>query len=1166
MADEAKTVLRIDPGPALAALDQVRAAVDGMQAEYRDLNKAGAGLFDKAGDSTADFVQDVNELAGTMGKAQTAMQNLVRYEKFLEAQQKRTTDPVLIKRYADEIARTRRAMSELRDAGVDTWQSIGREQQKGISIFSKMRGVVAGALPVLSLSAVAVGAVRAASAYESTRVSFETFLKSAEKADDLLGRLSRFAAKTPFSEEQINAAAKSLLAFGESEQTVIEKLEQIGNISAATGKDVGELTTIYGKARTAGQLFAEDINQLIEAGIPILDEFSTILGKQPGEIKKLASEGKISFAVLERAFQNLTSEGGRFSGQLEKQSETAKGLGSTLVSVFNKRLIESASGLLSLVKGIARGFIDLLDSTQKESDALEDQRIRFLALSNEIRLTNEDTQKRSDLIGDLQKQYPEFLGNVDKEKITNEQLQPILDKINKTYLVRIALQRQQEKLQPFLEKAARADERLAETRARFNQQLAKSADLAGVNLSQFSTLEEQVAAVRAQLEKRAEFTILSTGKTPLNEEARALQGIIEFQRQIGTEQRFQEIRADKLTEAEQARQRVVEELRNIYGEVFDIATKTNNQAAAGSPGATTGGGPTAEQIKQAADLERKRQELRLAVLQDGRAKEIALEQSRFEALTADLKKYFKGREDLNALLEQAETAHRENVQQINDRFDAEELARLLKLDTDRQALRLSLIEDGTQKELAAEKARFETLRAELEKQFKGTAELPGLLEKARAQHLENLDRINSAGLTQISESEQALNEQELALLQAQNEKVILLMRQRGASEKDIAEVQRQFDLLTQQKRLEAEIKFQRALLLATAGGDEERRKAIEAQIALLNQQLENVQIEINTPTVKGGPAIDLKKLLGLSDEDAQAIQQAANQIIGSINQITAARLAAAEEEVRIAQDRVRDAESALDEELKLQEQGYASNVDLKRDQLAEAKALEDQALEERRKAQKQQAAVDALQQSVSLITASAKIFNSLAGLGAIGVGIAIATIATMFAAFAKVKLDAARATKFRQGGQGRVTDSGVIVGPSHSRGGVPIEVEGGEFFGTDGKRFAVVKKHLTGKHFELLDAINRDDGPKIAALAAQLAEQGGISFNPDTGKQFEQVRTERITARQAAELAELKKSNALLKENNDLLKRSLQEKPGTSYFNGGREERTPGLTKIIRTR
>ncbi|MCB1318044.1 MAG: hypothetical protein KDK27_18895, partial [Leptospiraceae bacterium] len=93
-----------------------------------------------------------------------------------------------------------------------------------------------------------------------------------------------------------------------------------------------------------------------------------------------------------------------------------------------------------------------------------------------------------------------------------------------------------------------------------------------------------------------------------------------------------------------------------------------------------------------------------------------------------------------------------------------------------------------------------------------------------------------------------------------------------------------------------------------------------------------------------------------------------------------------------------------------------------------------------------------------------------------------------------------------------------------------------------------------------------DDVTKIASLAAQLAEHGGISFNPDTGKQFEQTRTERITARQAAELAELKKSNALLKENNDLLKRSLQEKPGTSYFNGGREERTPGLTKIIRTR
>ena len=1163
MAEEARTILTIDPGPALGALDQVRASIEGMEAEYRQLNKAGANLFDGAEKSTSALIGDVDDLAATMSKAGAALQNLTRYERFLEIQQKKTTDPALIKRYADEIARTRRAMSELRDQGVDAWQDIGREQQKSVGLFGGLRGAIARALPALSLTAVAASAIQAAGAYEQTRASFETFLKSAEKADALLGQLNRFSAQTPFSSEQVNDAAKALLAFGVSEEKVIENLKEIGTIAAATGKDFNELTTIYGKARTAGVLFAEDINQLIEAGVPVLDEFATILGTTPDKVKKLASEGKISFSVLEGAFKNLTSEGGRFAGLLEKQGETAKGLGSTLASVFSDRLRSSASGLLAIVKGLAKGLIDLLGGTQKESEALEEQRIRFLSLSNEVRLTNAGTKERSDRIADLQKQYPQFLGNIDKEKATNEDLQPILDKINKTYLVRIALQRQQEKIQPFLEKAAKADERLAETRAKFNTQLAKSADLAGVNLSQFSSLQEQVAAVRAELEKRAEFTILATGKTPLNEEAKALQGIIDFQRQIGTEQGFQQIRAEKLTEAEEARQKVVEELKNIYGEAFDAATQLNKAPT------TTGaapGGTSAAQTKQALDAERKRQELRLALLQEGRSKEIALEESRFEALKAELKKYFTDKDELQKQIEQADNQHRANLRAINERFDAEELTRLAQAQQEREALRLSLIDDGTQKEIAAEKARFEKVQADLKRAFQDSADLPKLLEEAQAQHITNLNRINSAGLESILEADKAFSDQELALIEAQGEKVILLLRQRGASEEEIAEAQRQFDLLTQRKRLEAEIKFQQALLLATAGGDEERRKAIQGQIDLLNQQLENVNININTPNVDGKAKIDLKGLLGLSDKDAEAVREAANQIVNSINQITAARVAAAEEELRIAQDRVQAAEDALDRELELAEQGFASNVTLKRQELEQAQELEKQALEDRKKAQKQQAAVDAIQQSVSLITASANIFKALSGLGPIGVGLAIATIAGMFAAFAKVRLDAAKATRFREGGQGRVTDSGVIVGPAHSRGGVPLEVEGGEFFGTDGKRFAVVKKHLTGKHFDLLDAINNDDTPRIAAIAAQLGAGVPIYAEPGLGDELNQRRVQTKTRRQEAELIELRKSNALLKENNTYLRKMATPSAQVAYFDGGREERTDGLTKIIRTK
>lgn len=1155
MADEAKTILQIDPTPALAALDQVRASVAGMEADYRRLNRTGDNLFDGAEKSTQDFIGDVDDLASTMSKAQAAMRNLVQYEKFLEAQQKRTTDPVLIKRYADEIARTRRAMKELRDQGVDTWQSVGREQQKGINLFGGLRGAVARALPIISLSAVAVGAVKAAGAYEQTRASFETFLKSAERADKLLGDLNAVSIRTPFTNEQFEQGAKSLLAVNTAAEQVVPTLEQIATISAATGKDFNELTTIYAKARTAGVLYAEDINQLIDAGIPIIEEFAGILDTTPDKVKKLASEGKISFSVLEGAFQNLTKEGGRFSGLLEKQSQTLPGLVSTLQGAFQNLLrVLGGGGLGESIKQIVSGLTGLttfitnafIPANEKASQAFSTQ--------------SEKVQGLEKNLVPLLERYDELRSKTAPTKDEQEELKTVIQQIGEitpTAITQIdkygnAIAINADKSREFLE-AERA-------RLKFvNEEAIKETE------KFVAATEKRVTEIQKLIETGSRFVAGAQGSTGRIVSLSA-QEIQKLQRE-----------AAKLSESLKG---ASAELSRLRGE--DIPDPETVQT--GDPS-----GPTEEEIRKREEAarkfqeaERRRVQLRLDLLEDGRDKELEIERIRTQENLKELQKYFAGRAELHSVIEDEQEKHRRNVEQINKKYDDQEFNDLLdqlerqneqeqrarqafeQLERDRQDLRVELLEEGAQKEIAAEKKRFEALQAEIEKQFAGTAELTGLLETAREQHLANLNEINRAGLLEVIEGEKRLNDQELALIEAQGQKVILLLRQRGASEEEIAEAQRQFDLLTQKKRLEAEIKFQQALLAATTDGDEARRKEIQNQIDLLNQQLENLNIEINLPEPKGGKKFDLAGLLGLDDQQVQAVQQAANQIINSIGQITAARLAAAEEELQIAEDRVSEAEDALDREIELAEAGFASNVDLKRQELEEAKKQEAEALAERQKAQEAQARIDTIQQTISLITASANIFKALSAIPFVGIPLAIATIATMFAAFASVKANAARAAKFKQGGQGRVDKSGVVVGPSHDRGGVPLEVEGGEFFGTDGKRFAVVKKHLTGKHFDLLDAINRDATPEIVSIAAQMGAQDGIMFKSDTGARFEQRRTEAVTARQAAELEELRKSNALLRENNNYLKKMSEQKPSTTYFNGGREERLPGLTKIVR--
>jgi hypothetical protein len=150
----------------------------------------------------------------------------------------------------------------------------------------------------------------------------------------------------------------------------------------------------------------------------------------------------------------------------------------------------------------------------------------------------------------------------------------------------------------------------------------------------------------------------------------------------------------------------------------------------------------------------------------------------------------------------------------------------------------------------------------------------------------------------------------------------------------------------------------------------------------------------------------------------------------------------------------------------------------------------------------------------------------------------------MIGAFVKSKaaaLKAVNSQKFRTGGEGQVRGDGVIAGPSHDRGGVKVpEYEGGEFFTSDGKRFAVVNKKMTTLHYDLLRATNQDDRPAMARYIERLT--GGVSRDTETTNSVtETVRDRIVLASERNERLEqlAEKNNRLTEENNRLTQKLL---------------------------
>jgi len=243
-----------------------------------------------------------------------------------------------------------------------------REQLKGITGLAGKLNVLNGAFDFIGKLTAPLGALKdqIASAFdvagqaEQTRTSFKVLIGSVEETTQVLGQLKKLADTSPYGDQEINDAAKSLLAFGQSAGTVAQTLTTIGDIASGVGAPIGEISEIFGKARVQGTLFAEDINQLTGRGINVLDSFAAQLGVGVEQVKKMGSEGKINFGMLEKAFQDMTARGGKFNGMMAQQSGTFNGLKSTLLAGWDAVKVEFATPIMDSLKPLMQFAIEKL--------------------------------------------------------------------------------------------------------------------------------------------------------------------------------------------------------------------------------------------------------------------------------------------------------------------------------------------------------------------------------------------------------------------------------------------------------------------------------------------------------------------------------------------------------------------------------------------------------------------------------------------------------------------------------------------------------------------------------------------------------------------------------------------------------------------------------------
>ena len=270
-------------------------------------------------------------------------------------------------------------------------------------------------------------------------------------------------------------------------------------------------------------------------------------------------------------------------------------------------------------------------------------------------------------------------------------------------------------------------------------------------------------------------------------------------------------------------------------------------------------------------------------------------------------------------------------------------------------------------------------------------------------------------------------------------------------------------------KLEQEKERQEKLLQLVKAGT---LKISEAEVAIIEAALAKIGIELNNLKDK---KFDFYSMLGikLEDDEKEAIQKTIDATVKNLQNILAAQIELADVSIQKASERTEAAKTNLQNEIDARNEGYASSVaQAQRDLELERKTLE-KAQKEKERAVKAQQALDTVLQTTSLITASAGIWKSFAGLGPLGPAFAIAALAAMWGSFAISKVKAAQVTKAQTYGEGGYE---MLEGGSHASGNdinIGKTATGADRRAEGGEMLAIVNKSNTKKYRSILpDVIN----------------------------------------------------------------------------------------------
>ena len=266
----------------------------------------------------------------------------------------------------------------------------------------------------------------------------------------------------------------------------MKRTQGLGKLANLTAADIMGYAATFDESGQAVEMSATAINKLVVDMFTDSSEYAKVAGISTKEFAELVEtdanaalikmlEGlkgnNDGLGIMVKKFDAMDIDGTRATQALasvvgnldrlkinQKTANKAMEEGTSLMNEYNiknENLAGNVERLSRFIRGkfINSGMVEYLEQIVgkmtkwteiKLSEKLEDERIELRKLESKVYDTNTKYEDRIKLIKKMSDDYPELLGNIDAEKISNEDLRNKLTETNEVLKMKILLQQKEE--------------------------------------------------------------------------------------------------------------------------------------------------------------------------------------------------------------------------------------------------------------------------------------------------------------------------------------------------------------------------------------------------------------------------------------------------------------------------------------------------------------------------------------------------------------------------------------------------------------------------------------------------------------------------------------------------------------------------------------------------